>query len=379
MARKKKRKKQKTRADPEKEGGANNSVTSETEGNGGSEKQRPRKEADWNEVVALAKAESALETEPDTKGSDTPPAALPSDAQVEDLDAALDLDADSPEDVQRLVAEVGAVHEQEDDAGPLEDLDAELEDPGELQRLIAETVAGAEPEDQVEKPSAEPLDDEIPIEVRDDELAEEVAIVTASAAAPAAPPRDGRLRPRALPEAGLVDTSPGQELEGAIDLGPDSTPELRDRLLAQALAHAEMQEASYRVLFAAPRRVARWKGILASVLLLVAMVILAAPPGWVLPQPPAQIDPPGRARSIRAALLLQAQQVDAYRVRFQRLPDSLDELPGQLPGVRFVKSGSRAYQLIAYESDGNAIVYDSSNPGAAFERLVPSWAAGAEQ
>jgi len=112
---------------------------------------------------------------------------------------------------------------------------------------------------------------------------------------------------------------------------------------------------------------------------LVAVVTLAAPPGWVLPEPPAYVDAPGRSRSIRAALLLQAQQVDAYRVRFQRLPDSLGELPGQLPGVRLVKSGNRAYQLIAYEQDGRAIIYDSSNPGPSFEQLVPSWAAGAER
>jgi hypothetical protein len=60
-------------------------------------------------------------------------------------------------------------------------------------------------------------------------------------------------------------------------------------------------------------------------------------------------------------------------VRFQRLPDSLDELTSGLPGVRFVKSGTRAYQLIGYERDGNAIIYDSSNPGPEFARLTPSW------
>lgn len=193
MARKKK-----TKADPEKESGPDDPATSESDGpkkKGGSKKKRTRKKAATKKAAAEARTEAApeavTEAEPDTMGSDTRPAALPSDAQVEDLDAALDLDADTPEDIQSLVAEVGAVDEQEDDAGPLEDLDAELEDPGELQRLIAQTVANAEPEDHLEEPSVEPLDDEIPIEVLDDEQVDELA------AASTAPPGDRRLRPQA--------------------------------------------------------------------------------------------------------------------------------------------------------------------------------------
>ncbi len=73
------------------------------------------------------------------------------------------------------------------------------------------------------------------------------------------------------------------------------------------------------------------------------------------------------------ALLLQAEQIEAFRVDRLRLPNSLDELDGRLPGVRFVRSGSRAYQLIAYEADGTAIVYDSAHPAAEFEALDSGW------
>ena len=72
-------------------------------------------------------------------------------------------------------------------------------------------------------------------------------------------------------------------------------------------------------------------------------------------------------------LLLQAQQVEAFRVRSQRLPNSLEELPATLPGVRYARSGNRAYQLIAYERDGNAIVYDSANPAPSFRVFMSVW------
>jgi hypothetical protein len=66
-------------------------------------------------------------------------------------------------------------------------------------------------------------------------------------------------------------------------------------------------------------------------------------------------------------------------VRFQRLPNSLDELPWRLDGLRFVRSGNRAYQLIGYERDGNAIIYDSVNPSLEFRRIRPSWAPESSQ
>jgi hypothetical protein len=166
------------------------------------------------------------------------------------------------------------------------------------------------------------------------------------------------------------------DLTGAIDLGPEITPDLRDRLLAQALAHVELQDARYRVPYADPRPAGRWKALVAAGLLLVAGILAAAPPAWVRPEPPAQLDAAGRARALRTALLLQSQQVDAYRVRYQRLPESLGELRQRIPGLRYVRSGNRAYQIIGYERDGNAIIYDSSNPAPEFGRLASEFEVG---
>ena len=71
-----------------------------------------------------------------------------------------------------------------------------------------------------------------------------------------------------------------------------------------------------------------------------------------------------------------ADQVEAFRARSQRLPNSLDEVTFRLPGVRFVRSSNRLYQLIAYTRAGDAVLYDSSSPAREFESITPAWAAG---
>ncbi len=126
--------------------------------------------------------------------------------------------------------------------------------------------------------------------------------------------------------------------------------------------------------FSDGRRVNLWKSLIATLVFIAALVAGLAPPSWVRPAPPARLTQPARARAIRLALLLQAQQVEAYRLTYQRLPSTLDELPTRLPGVRYTRSGNRAFQLIAYEPDGNPIVYDSSDPGPPFSSLADAWA-----
>jgi hypothetical protein len=153
-----------------------------------------------------------------------------------------------------------------------------------------------------------------------------------------------------------------------LDLGDVSTPEARARLLAEALAHAEHKEARYRVPLADARHVARLKSAAAAVLIVAAGVVAVAPPAWVQPEPPASLTEGERAQGIRLALLLQAQQVEAYRVRTQQLPASLDELPVKLDGVRYARSG-RSYQLVGFTPDGDAIVYDAADPSPPFRVL----------
>jgi len=249
-------------------------------------------------------------------------------------------------------ATLGAAEDGGPGDGPAIDLDADLDSEPDgvdldavdaVERLIAETlatpgVAEAEPE----RP-ADPVRD-LDAEV----LAKAEVPVGDQAAAEAA-------------------------VRAKIDLGPVSSPEVRDRLLAQALAHAEHKDARYRVPFSEVKAAARWKISVATLLFLIAGLVVLVPPQWARPAPPAQLGQAERALGLRSALLLQAQQVEAFRVRTARLPTTLDEVMVTLPGIRYVRSGSRAYQLILYEADGNAIVYDSANPAAAFQSLVTGW------
>ena len=185
-----------------------------------------------------------------------------------------------------------------------------------------------------------------------------------------------RARVAAYADPGDAQHTPS-DLEAVADLARElaqlSTPETRSRLLAEAVAHAEAKEARYRVPLAEPGAELRWKAPLALALFLAAALVAVAPPAWVVPPPTAQIDAADRLDGIRVALLLQAQQVEAFRAREQRLPDSLDDVGVRLADIRFIRSGSRAYQLVGYTQRGEAVVYDPSDPGAAFEGLAASW------
>jgi hypothetical protein len=119
------------------------------------------------------------------------------------------------------------------------------------------------------------------------------------------------------------------------------------------------------------RRADRWKSVGAAALLLLAGVVAVAPPAWVRTDPPAQLSDAAREGGIHLALLLQAQQVEAYRVRHQQLPASLDDLPMRLGGLRYVRSG-RSYQLVGFTPRGDAIVYDEAAPAPAFRALMAS-------
>jgi hypothetical protein len=317
---------------------------------------------------------------------------------------AVDLDDDSTEGRDELAAAAAALISdgppQPESASAAEakadeadvsvvDLDADLDEALEddvgsaaaIAQLIAETVAGApeaEPDTERDEPAIDL--DEPPIGVDEAPIdADEPA-----AAAPGERPAAMRgVQPASAAEladdtadAVVPPVTPGI---AAIDLGPVSTPEFRDRLLAQALAHAEHQDARYRVPFSNARSINRWKGLAASFVLLLALVVAVAPPAWVRPEPPVELSPAARGRAIRLGLLLQAQQVEAYRVRSQELPATLDDLSIRLPGVRYAKSGNRAFQLVAYEPDGNAIVYDSSNPAPPFRALADRWAVEEER
>lgn len=267
------------------------------------------------------------------------------------------------------------------------DLDADLDDaglaplsPGTVERLIAEALGapgGAPPtelgDDDVpvidldggeDAPVARP-----PVPAAETPLAADG--VARSARAAAAPSRTSAPGPRGV----LAPTRPPAAPPDASGPGTISSPEVRDRLLAEALAHAEHKDARYRVPYSDPTGPNRWKALLVVVLLALAGAAAAAPPRWIRPEPPASLGRAEELRGLRVALLLQADQVEAFRLRTQRLPTALDEVPGQLPGIRYVRSGNRVYQLVAYGADGSAVVYDSAAPTPPFRALTPPWQA----
>ena len=279
-------------------------------------------------------------------------------------------DAGVAEDVSGAIEVVGG--EKTEDAPDVFDLDedsrvdaeavedAEVAAEAEAAAVAAEEAAVAGAAAKVE---AEAEEGEVEAEAEEGEAeaeAEEGEAEAVEAARPAGHP---------FPSATAAPTA---EADEPLDLGPTSTPEARARLLAEALAHADMQEARYRVPTES-RRLGRIKGGIALAIFLLAGILVLAPPRFVSPEAPVGIADADRVSGVITALLLQAEQVDAFRVRERRLPLSLDELGVAVPGVRYVRSSNRLYQLIAYAPTGRAVVYDSAAPAPAFGEAEVAW------
>ncbi len=160
--------------------------------------------------------------------------------------------------------------------------------------------------------------------------------------------------------------------ELVLDLGEATTPEQRERLLQAALVHAEMQEAVYRIP-TPERRSRRIKSGIAAAILLLAAFVAVRPPGILVPPPPPTLSEAERDHGLRVALLLQAQEVEAFRVTNGRLPASTAELDVRWPGIRLLRSNNRLYQLVVYGPDEEPVVYDSAAPEPEFETLARAW------
>lgn len=293
-------------------------------------------------------------------------------------DAAGDLDED---EVSWLVEEVP--HESDDatdvaeDAPPPEpseapvSLDIDVEDEDDRERLIAEAIAFAEADESGSTP-AEPatlLEERDTTDRTETDPSPSVTFPTQPGVVPAPTiGADALVALSAMNRQGV--TLPDEVI---LDLGEATTPEDRDRLLAAALAHVEMQDAVYRVTGAKDRQSSRWKGAAAALLFVIAMTLAIQPPAWVTPGAPASLSATDRLEGVRLTLLLQVQQIEAYRAREGRLPDSLSEVAITLPDVRFVRSNNRVYQLVAYAPNGEPVLYDSAAPATWFRDLTARW------
>jgi hypothetical protein len=268
-------------------------------------------------------------------------------------------DAGAAEDVSGAIEVVGDA--KTDDAPDVFDLDEAAEVEAEAVEVEADSEAEAI-EAEAEKVEAEAAE-EGEVEAEAGQVDAEAEGGEAEAVEPA--------RPTAHAEPN-VTAAPTAEADHPLDLGPTSTPEARARLLAEALAHADMQEARYRVPTES-RTLGRIKGAIALAIFLLAGILVLAPPRFVSPEAPVGVADADRVSGVITALLLQAEQVDAFRVRERRLPVSLDELGVTVPGVRYVRSSNRLYQLIAYAPTGRAVVYDSAAPAPEFTEAELAW------
>ena len=168
------------------------------------------------------------------------------------------------------------------------------------------------------------------------------------------------------------------------DLGTDdeddsafeqSSTEDRAAMLADAVAHAATQEAHYRQPHDDGRGSSPWKTPLAIVVFALSAYLVTFPPPWMAGEAPPALSRSAREQGLKAALFLQAQQIEAFRARQGRLPRSLEETTGALAGIQFVRSNNRVFQLVVAGPDGPSIIYDSSRPIDEFVAAAAGWGA----
>jgi hypothetical protein len=152
-----------------------------------------------------------------------------------------------------------------------------------------------------------------------------------------------------------------------------SRPEDRERILAEALAHAEEQEERHRIRYPDDPRRGRWKSPVALGILVIAVLIAAFPPRWLASQPLPVPTPAQLGRGLRIALYVQAGEIEAFRAREGHLPRSLDEVDARFDDLLFVRSSGRVFQLVGRAPDGGTLVFDSARPGPDLDRDAASW------
>lgn len=149
--------------------------------------------------------------------------------------------------------------------------------------------------------------------------------------------------------------------------------EEREKLLAEAMAHAEAQEAQYKVIPADAPLVGRWKTPVALMVFVAAGLVGLFPPSWVAGPPLATVQDGELERGVRVSIALQALQVEVFRLRNDRLPDDLAEVPGRFADLRLVKSNNRVFQIVGRRPGGETLVYDSAHPSPAFAGAEAFW------
>lgn len=135
--------------------------------------------------------------------------------------------------------------------------------------------------------------------------------------------------------------------------------------VAAVLKHAaEREEIAHRK--TAPKKQPKWLLPVGIQLAVLAVYLLISPPGWVVVHPIEPPDPAGQEQSLRLAMYMQSQRIEAYRIQNGRLPDSLAEIGASVtPGVEYHLQGTNAYRLVGTNGEA-ALIYDSTESPTEF-------------
>lgn len=150
-------------------------------------------------------------------------------------------------------------------------------------------------------------------------------------------------------------------------------PEAKGQETADAVAavmkHAADRDQAARKKKPPPKQ-AKWMLPLGINLAVFAVYLLIAPPAWVTLDPIEGPDVATQEQSLRVAMFLQAQQIEAYRLENGQLPRSLAELSREPMSerVEYVPRGN-AFQLVGTVGE-SALVYDSTADNSEFEASV---------
>ncbi|HEX9885510.1 MAG TPA: hypothetical protein VGA70_03440 [Longimicrobiales bacterium] len=133
----------------------------------------------------------------------------------------------------------------------------------------------------------------------------------------------------------------------------------RSRAVEEVLAD---QAAKEQLRMALRRRPGTTMGRVAALAALSAASLYAwfISPVWLDPAPPPPVALEHERASLRFAMYIQAQRIEAFREERGRLPDVLEEAGEPLPGMRYDRLDARTYRLRG-SGDRTTYLYVSSD------------------
>lgn len=154
--------------------------------------------------------------------------------------------------------------------------------------------------------------------------------------------------------------------------------EARGQEAADALA-AVLQHAAARDKAALekprPKQPPRWMLPLGVNLAVLAVYLLIAPPRIVTINPIEGPALASREESVLAAMYLQAQRIENYRIENGVAPVDLSDAGSFTPEIEYVRRGDNEYQLVATVGE-TTVVYDSTEPDGSFAAAAATRLAG---